>query len=151
MMKAVWIIGGVAAMLLANAVLLGAQPQPGGPQPTPSDPIGEQFFPPELVMQHQQAIGLRDEQRELIKTEMQKAQNRLTELQWQLPSEMETMVALLRQGQLDEQKTLAQLDRILNVEREIKRTHFSLLIRIKNVLTPDQRARLQAIKSQGRR
>ena len=43
-------------------------------EPRPhSDPMGEQFFPPELVMQYQQAIGLNEEQKSLIKAEVQKA------------------------------------------------------------------------------
>jgi Spy/CpxP family protein refolding chaperone len=56
----------------------------------------------------------------------------------------------LRQDQVDEQQTLAQLDKILNIEREIKRAQFTLLIQIKNRLTPEQRARLMEIKSKSR-
>lgn len=148
-MKTVWTLGAVLALVFVVAGYLGAQPQPA-PQP-PADPIGDQFFPPDLVMQHQQAIGLRDDQREFIKAEMQKAQTHMTDLQWQLQSEMEVMAGLVKQARVDEQKTLAQLDKILNIERDIKRTQFSLLIRIKNILTPEQRARLEAIKRQGRR
>ncbi|HEV8354782.1 MAG TPA: periplasmic heavy metal sensor [bacterium] len=149
MKKSLWIMAVSLAVLLVAAGYLGAQPQPA-PQAGP-DPIGAQFFPPDLIMQHQQAIGLRADQREFIKSEMQKTQSRLTDLQWQLQTEMEAMIGLVSQARVDEVKTLAQLDKILNIEREIKRTHFSLLIRIKNILTPEQRARLEAIKKQGRR
>jgi Spy/CpxP family protein refolding chaperone len=149
MKKSLWIVAVSLAVLLVAAGYLGAQPQPT-PQAGP-DPIGAQFFPPDLIMQHQQAIGLRADQREFIKSEMQKTQSRLTDLQWQLQTEMEAMIGLVSQARVDEVKTLAQLDKILNIEREIKRTHFSLLIRIKNILTPEQRARLEAIKKQGRR
>lgn len=145
-----WMVGAILAVLLVSAGHLGAQSQPTPPQSTP-DPIGAQFFPPDLIMQHQQAIGLRPDQREFIKSEMQKTQTRLTDLQWQLQTAMEALVGLVSQGRVDESKTLAQLDRVLSIEREIKRTHFSLLIRIKNILTPDQQARLEAIKRQGRR
>jgi Spy/CpxP family protein refolding chaperone len=119
-------------------------------QQQPNDPIGESLFPPELVMQHQQAIGLSEDQKNFLKTEIRKAQSRFTDLQWQLQDEAERLVSLLRQDQVDEQQTLAQLDKLLGVEREIKRAQFTLLIQIKNKLTPEQRARLMEIKSKSR-
>ena len=97
-------------------------------------------------MQHQQEIGLSGEQRNFISAEIQRAQARFTELQWQLSSEVESMASLVKQDRVDEQQTLAQLDKILNLEREIKRAHFTLIIRIKNRLSPEQQTRLQEIK-----
>jgi len=122
---------------------LSAQPRPMGP---PVDPLGENLFPPELVMQHQQALDLSEEQRNLIKGEIQNAQGRFTELQWQLQNEMETMAFLVKQGRIDEQRTLAQLDRIVGLEREMKRAQLTLLIRVKNSLTPEQQAKLQTLR-----
>jgi|SRR5215213_11136461 len=119
-------------------------------QQLPNDPIGETLFPPELVMQHQQAIGLSEDQKNFLKTEIRKAQVRFTDLQWQLQDEAERLASLLRQDQVDEQQTLAQLDKLLSLEREIKRAQFTLLIQIKNKLTPEQRARLMEIKSKSR-
>ena len=59
------------------------------------------------------------------------------------------MVRLLQEGSVDETKVLAQADRILALEREIKRTQISLLVRIRNVLTPAQQAKLIEIQSAG--
>ena len=129
----------IAAWLALSALPLGAQ------QPQ-NDPLGEYLFPPELVMQHQQAIGLNEEQKSFIKAEIRKAQTRFTDLQWQLQEEMEKMVALIKESRVDEQQVLAQLEKILALEREIKRTHLGLVIRIKNKLTSEQQAQLQAIK-----
>jgi Spy/CpxP family protein refolding chaperone len=136
------VYGLCACLLFIGCVALAQQP----PQP-PADPLGDSLFPPELMMQHQQAIGLSEEQRNLIKTEVQKAQARFTELQWQLQSESEAMIALVKGPRIDEQQTLAQLDKILNLEREIKRTHFTLVVRIKNSLTLEQQARLRELKN----
>src|SRR5215208_8087568 len=121
-------------LFLNSHAVRAQQPQP------PADPLGEQFFPPELVMQYQQAIGLNEEQRSLIKAEVQKAQARFTELQWQLQSEVETMLSLAKEPRVSEQQALAQLDKILPLEREIKRTQIALVVRIKNSLTPEQQA-----------
>jgi Spy/CpxP family protein refolding chaperone len=114
-------------------------------QPPQSDPFAGNLFPPELIMQHQQAIGLSEEQKNFVKTELQKAQIRLTELQWGLQEEVEKLSASVKQDQVDEALALTQLDKVLAVEREIKRTHIGLLIRIKNRLTPEQKMRLREI------
>jgi len=116
----------------------------------PQDPLGEHLFPPELVMQHQEEIGLTDEQKNFLKTESRKAALRFTELQWQLADAGEKMAALVKQPRVDEQQAIAVLDQILDVEREIKRLQISLVIRTKNTLTPEQQARLQEIKNKAR-
>jgi Spy/CpxP family protein refolding chaperone len=120
------------------------------PQPPPQDPFGDSLFPPELVMQHQEEIGLTEAQKDFLKTESRKAALRFTELQWQLSDAMEKLAAAVRQPKVDEQQAIAMLDQVLDAEREIKRLQVSLVIRIKNNLTPEQQARLQDIKSKAR-
>jgi Spy/CpxP family protein refolding chaperone len=117
------------------------------PQPAqPFDPIAQNLFPPELVMQHRHEVGLTDEQKAAIKDEAIKASTRFNELQWQMQDEMETMANLIKGPSVDEQKVLAQLDKILNIEREVKRTQLALSIRIKNKLTPEQQERLRELQ-----
>jgi Spy/CpxP family protein refolding chaperone len=111
-----------------------------------SDPIAEYLYPPELIMQNQQILGLTEEQKTAIQKEIQTAQSTFTQWQWKLQDQVESMVSLIKQDRVDEQKVLNQLDQILDMEREIKRTHFTLVIRIKNKLTPDQIAKLMDLK-----
>jgi Spy/CpxP family protein refolding chaperone len=136
-------------VLWVLAVVATAQhptPAPDGhPQPGP-DPFGQNFFPPELVIQNQQAIGLSDEQKTYFRTEIRDAQVKFTDLQWKLQDEAEKMMSLVKQPRVDEQQALAQLERVLTVEREIKRAQVALLVHIKNKLTPEQQARLDDIR-----
>jgi Spy/CpxP family protein refolding chaperone len=74
-----------------------------------------------------------------------KAQTRFTELQFQLQDNMETLIGLLKENPADEAQVLAQLEKVLNVEREVKRTQIALMVRIKNKLTPEQQARLHQL------
>ncbi len=111
------------------------------------DPIGQSFFAPELVIQHQEAIGLSAEQKEYFKSEIRQAQLKFTELQWKLQDEMEKMVTLAKQAHIDEQQVLAQLEKVLAAEREIKREQVTLLVRIKNKLTPEQQGKLSELRS----
>ncbi len=112
------------------------------------DPVGENLFAPDLIMQNQQGIGLDTSQKTYIRGELTKAQGRFTELQWQLQDNMESLGALLKQEQADEQQVLAQLDKVLNAEREIKRAQLTLMVRLKNKLTPEQQAKLRTIRQQ---
>ncbi len=125
-----------------------AGPRPPVP-PQGHDPIGENLFPPELVMAHQKTIGLDDAQKTAIRSELLKTQTQFTELQWQLQDAMESLVALLKEDKADEAQVLAQLDKVLNTEREVKRAQIRLAVRIKNKLTPEQLARLRQIRAQG--
>jgi Spy/CpxP family protein refolding chaperone len=111
------------------------------------DPIGQSFYAPELVIQHQEAIGLSAEQRDYFKAEIRQAQLKFTELQWKLQDEMEKLVTLVKQPHVDEQQVLAQLEKLLAAEREVKREQVTLLVRIKNKLTPEQQGKLSELRS----
>ena len=115
-------------------------------QQPPEDPLREYLFPPELVMQNQQALGLSDDQKNFFKTEMRQAQLRFTELQWKLQDEIERMISLLKQTKVDEQQTLAQLDKVLAAERDVKRTQIQLLIRLRNDLKSEQQTKLRELQ-----
>jgi Spy/CpxP family protein refolding chaperone len=110
------------------------------------DPLGQRFFPPELVIQHQEAIGLSAEQKDSFKVEIRQAQLKFTELQWKLQDEMEKMISLVKQPRVDEQQVLAQLDKVLAAEREVKKEQITLLVRIKNKLTPEQQSKLAELR-----
>ena len=114
-------------------------------QPPPEDPMRDVMFPPELVMQNQQAVGLSDEQKNTLKTELRQAQVRFTEMQWALQDEMDKFLAILKRTKIDEKEATTQLDKVLSAEREIKRAQITLMIRIKNNLTPAQQAKLREI------
>jgi Spy/CpxP family protein refolding chaperone len=116
------------------------------------DPLADAFFPPELVMQHQQAIGLTGEQRTAIVNVIAEAQPRFVEAQWQLQPETAALAELIRGDRVNEQQVLAQIDRVLDIERQIKRLQVEMLIRIKNQLTLEQQqqlARLGPVRLRG--
>jgi Spy/CpxP family protein refolding chaperone len=131
-------------LLLFLAAFLTAAPA----QQPDQDPIGQNFFAPDLVIQHQQAIGLSDEQKTYFKTEIRQAQTKFTEWQWKLQDEMEKLAALVKQPHVEEADVLAQLEKVLAQEREIKRAQVALLVRIKNKLTAEQQAKLAEIRGQ---
>lgn len=142
-MKAKLILLCAAALLTVAPAL--AQQAPPAP-PAPHDPLAESLFPPELVMANQRAIGLDDEQKAYLRQEISEAQARFLNLQWELQDAMESLKTLLDQPQASEQQVLAQLDKVLDAERRIKRAQMSLMVRIKNKLTPEQQTRLRELR-----
>src|SRR6266581_3287555 len=94
----------------------------------------------------QDPIGQSGEQKDFFKAEIRQAQLKFTELQWKLQDEMEKMISLVKQPRVDEQQALGQLDKVLAAEREVKKEQITLLVRIKNKLTPEQQSKLSELR-----
>jgi Spy/CpxP family protein refolding chaperone len=115
-------------------------------QPPHGDPIADNFFSPELLMQNQKKLGLTDEQQKYIREQIREVQGKVTDLQWQIQGEQETLQTLAKQETADEKAFVASLDKMLSLENDIKRAHLTLLVRIKNKLTPEQQTQLRAMR-----
>jgi Spy/CpxP family protein refolding chaperone len=131
----------VALTLLATPAVLVSQERH---QEEPD--FGRFLYPPELIMQFQQKIGLRPEQRTTITQAIQQLQSKVVELQWQMQAEAQKLTEIMQNPSIKEADALAQVDRVLSIEREVKRTHLGTLIRIKNTLDRDQQAALDSLQ-----
>jgi Spy/CpxP family protein refolding chaperone len=125
-------------------------PPGGGQRPPGGDLMGKAFFPPELVMRNQKAINLSPDQQNSIRSEMQKTMPRFTELQWQLSGEEEALNTILQSEKPDEKAVIAQFEKLLAVETEMKRLQLAMMLRIKNLLTQDQQNQLRELKRSDR-
>src|SRR5215510_3768235 len=123
-------------------------PPPQGPPPPPpgGDPLADAIFPPEMIMQHQRELALTEEQKTFMRGEIQRTTTRFNELNWQLADQMEALHETVKSNSINEQLALQQLDKVLDSEREIKRLHMEMAIRIKNKLTPEQQMKLQVMR-----
>ena len=139
-----------ALVLLAVATAgAGARARAQQAPQAPEDPLARLLFPPELVMQHQQDIGLRTEQRATITKAIQDFQSKVVDLQWRMQEQSQRLASLLEKPAVDQAAALAQVDEVLGVEREVKRAHITLLISIKNTLSAEQQAKLGAARAGG--
>jgi len=114
-----------------------AQPGPEEPGPAP-DRIRELLIPPDLVMRNQTLLNLSSDQRNAIVKEIRQAQAQFTDLRWTLEREVDELVNLIRDRNTEERKVIAQLDRVLSAESEIKKARLLMALRIRNTLTPEQ-------------
>jgi Spy/CpxP family protein refolding chaperone len=132
-------LGLALALTMAAASASAAQ---GAPEPD----FARHVFAPELVMKYQQKIGLRPEQRAAITEAIQQAQSRMVEQQWRMQEEAQKLGDLLQAMPVNESAVLAQVDRVLGIERDVKRAQMALLVRIKNALTREQQAMLKGLR-----
>ena len=136
------LLGICLGVLVATGALADATPPP-------DDPFAAYLFPPDRVMSHSLELGLDDAQKAAIKVEVRKAQ-KFTDIQFELQGESEKIIQLLQEQLVDETKVLAEVDRILALEKDIKKMQISLLVRIKNILTPAQQSKLSKIQKAGK-
>jgi Spy/CpxP family protein refolding chaperone len=137
----------VIAALLLSGTALQAQKKPPAPSISREsrDPF-DALYPPELVMEHQNELGLSESERQVLRQEVQQASVKFTDLQWRLSAETERLATLLHGPVVGEREVLEQVDRVLALERDLKRTRLALLVRIKNALTPEQQTKLTTLR-----
>jgi Spy/CpxP family protein refolding chaperone len=135
------------AVVCALVVFAGAEP--AAAQATPkqeADPFAAVLFPPELIMQHARAIRLNDEQRVTITRHIEQLQSRVVRMQWQLSEQVQALRETLARPRVDQDRAIDQLNRVLDTEQDIKKAHLEMLIRIKNVLRPEQQTELARLR-----
>ena len=143
----------VALALLATACSSRDAPSPSpgsapgpGARTMPEDPVGNELIAPELVMQNQAAIGLSQDQRAGIETALREAQQQMVQLQFATEAAREKLVGALRAYPADEAAVLAAADETMSHENKIKHAHLQLSVRVRNLLTSDQIAKLRTLR-----
>lgn len=133
----------VSALLVAMCVALPVAAQEASPV---ADPVFRSLYEPELIMKHRRAIGLTDEQRDAISRLIRELQGKVVSLQWELQDQTSSLATELNKPRVDLDRALDRMGRVLQTERDIKEAHLTLLVRIKNVLRPEQQASLQQLR-----
>lgn len=136
-------VGALVALVMAfGRVPAAAQDAPR----QETDPFASVLFPPELIMQHARAIRLSDDQRRAITGQIQQVQQRVLGLQWQLAEQMQELKQTLGGSRIDQDRAIDQLNRVLETEKSIKKAHLEMLVRIKNLLRPEQQTELARLR-----
>lgn len=129
---------------------------PGGPHggmmkmrhPGGDDPLAGLMFPPELILRHAEMLNLTADQKTAIRNEIKTSQPKFTDLQFQLQDQMQALHKQLTADKTDEKAAMAALDQVLDTERQIKRLHVGMIVRIKNLLTKEQVDKLHQMHDQ---
>jgi periplasmic protein CpxP/Spy len=152
-------IGVLSFMLAAGAMLVQAQPGPGGPGQRPGPPpdggpgpmqrnrptmdrapAGRWWTNPSMV----EKLGLTPDQQSKIGAVFQQNRLKLIDLNASLQKEQATLEPLLETERPDESKVLAQIDRIAQARGELEKANARMLLGFRGVLTQDQWKKLQS-------
>ena len=159
-MKAIIAVVFAAAFLIATAIAQQPNQPPQSPHPPMSgpgapdhpmpppnpDPLAHLMFPPDMILGHARQLNLTEDQKTFMRSEVQKTSAAFQDLQWKLQDQMELLQETMKSTSVNEQQALAQLDKVLDIEREIKRLHIGLAVRLKNRLTPEQQDQLHKMR-----
>ncbi len=104
------------------------------------------FFAPELVLKHASAIKLTKEQRSALMRDIGQVTGSTTELQLGMMDGFGSVEELSAADPVNEKALLAAIHDVLAAEMRIKEAHMGLLVRIRNLLTPEQREKLRQFR-----
>ena len=128
------------AICLASPVMVFGQERP--------DSIARLLFQPELIMKFSNQLNLDEQQEAVLKTELKNAQGSIFDLKWQLNEEKEKLAAILQTTPIDVDQMLAQSDKVMQLEQQVKRVHLILLARLKNMLSEQQIQTLRELRKE---
>jgi len=128
-------------------------PGPGAPGPGMDDAGGMQhvilkhLYPLEMVRRHADEIELTEEQMEKLRDVVTSVNAEVEQLKWDLAKSSRKLVKLVERGATKEQ-VYAQMDVIFKFENKIKKKHLGLMIVVRDILTKQQRSKLDDIKEE---
>ena len=101
------------------------------------------LYPPDLIMRHQETLGISAEQRGAMLELVRVFQDAVAELQWNLQREQQLLRADMAQNRIDMEAVMPRVERVLALESDFKRAHLRLLIGMKNELSTEQIATIK--------
>lgn len=131
-------------------------PGPGRPGPGMDDGGGamqqmilKHLYPLEMVRRHADEIELTEEQMEKLRDVVTSVNAEVEQLKWDLAKSSRKLVKIIENGATKEQ-VYAQMDVIFKFENKIKKKHLGLMIVVRDILTKQQRSKLDDIKEEVR-
>jgi Spy/CpxP family protein refolding chaperone len=130
------ILLGVLALLLSTSAATAAQSK--------ADVFKGKLFPPNLILQHQDALQLSKEQFTAIRAAVVEVQANVAAHEWDLREAYMNVMSELDKSPVDERRVMEFVDKALVAENQVKKEQVAMLIRLRNLLTDEQVAYLEA-------
>jgi len=128
-----WIGAVIAALLMVGGSIAYAQ-QPG----MGKDAFKGKLFPPNIVLEHQDALGLTKEQYTAIRAAVVQVQSNIAEHEWDLREAYQEVLRELDHTPVDSNRVLELVDAALEAENKVKKLQVAMLIELRNLLTNEQ-------------
>jgi len=128
--------------LLALLLALAAPASAEGEDPA----FLKNFFAPELVLKHAREIDLTKAQRTALTKDIGQVTGATTELQLSMLEGFGAVEELSAADPVNERALLEAIREVLVTEMRVKEAHMGLLVRVRNLLTPEQREKLRKLR-----
>jgi Spy/CpxP family protein refolding chaperone len=102
------------------------------------------LFAPNIILEHQDELGLTKEQFTAIKAAVVEVQANVAEHEWDLREAYMQTLASLDESPIDEEQVMKNVEAALLAENQVKQLQVRMLIRLRKLLTDEQVEYLQA-------
>ncbi len=130
-------------LISAMTLICTMSPSAFAQQNANPDPFNGRLFAPNIILEKQNELGLTDEQLQQIRELVISTQTTVTEHQWDMREAYRDVMADLDAATIDESVVAGKIQLVLETENKVKLAQMSMLIRLRNLLTEEQVARLR--------
>ena len=102
------------------------------------------LFPPNVILEQQERLGIDREQFTAIRAAVVGAQGDIAEHEWDLRTAYRNVLAELDKVPVDKERVLTLVERALQAENEVKKRQVAMLIEVRNLLSQEQIEQLRA-------
>ena len=122
-----------------------AMPLAASAQGQDRDVFKGKLFPPNVILEHQDELGLTKEQFTAIRAAVVEVQGNVAEHEWDLREAYQRVMNDLDESPVDEDKVMENVGKALLAENEVKKLQVAMLIKLRNLLTDEQMEYLQSV------
>ena len=133
---------GIKTLVLLTCL---AMPLAASAQGQDRDVFKGKLFPPNVILEHQDALGLTKEQFTAIRAAVVEVQGNVAEHEWDLREAYQRVMNDLDESPVDEDKVMENVGKALLAENEVKKLQVAMLIKLRNLLTDEQMEYLQSV------
>jgi hypothetical protein len=108
----------------------------------------KELFSVDAVLKYRNEIGLSSQQVENVKKIYDDHIRMFNSKKWDLDAELVALNKYLSQSIIDEKSSMAQMEKIMTLEDELKRMKLSMLIKVKNELKEPQQEELKNLRTE---
>jgi TonB-dependent SusC/RagA subfamily outer membrane receptor len=120
----------------------------GGINVLAQESFQKELFSVDAVLKYRNEIGLSPQQVENIKKIYDNHIRMFNSNKWDLDAELVVLNKYLSQSVVDEESSMAQMEKIMTLEDQLKRMKLGMLIKIKNELKESQQEELKNLRTE---
>ena len=112
--------------------------------------LRKHLVPPRLIMRHMDRLELTQAQRARLKEITKNAQVQLVDVRFELQRASQALIKAIKDDSTSEEVILKRADELMALEAQKKRVRLQTALKVRVLLTPEQRERVKTIKSEMR-